>query len=179
MTAPPAAPTGPKTTAPIPAPMPAPSTLPASAVRGRADKDTRIIPVLRAECMTHLFFEWGSDGTTHCNQICSRREVDCFEATVKIVPINHAHAKRRCRRRFVAVHESDWHSFTLWRVGGPCQVESDIGPWLRQTRRAGRVPLPEGTRVGVAGRSSVRTIPFMSCCSVSIIRAPCCSTLCS
>jgi hypothetical protein len=34
-----------------------------------------------------------SDGTTHRNQICSRREVDCFEATVKVVPINHAQAR--------------------------------------------------------------------------------------
>src|SRR6516165_6310986 len=86
MTAPPAAPNGPKTTAPTPAPMPAPSSLPASAVRGTADKNTTIIPVLNAECMTDLSFEWVVWNNAPQSNLLPR-EVDCFEATVKAVGI--------------------------------------------------------------------------------------------
>jgi len=99
MTAPPAAPNGPKTTAPTPAPMPAPSSLPASAVRGTADKNTTIIPVLNAECMTDLSFEWVVRWNNAPQSNLLPREVDCFDATVKAVGINHAQAKRRCRLR--------------------------------------------------------------------------------
>src|SRR5215472_16626530 len=104
MTAPPAAPSGPKTTAPTPAPMPAPSSLPASAVRGRANKNTTIIPVLNAECMTDLSFEWRSDGTTLRNQICSRREVGLCLPDVGLLPRQHLSSilKRRERHAHVS-----------------------------------------------------------------------------
>jgi hypothetical protein len=65
--------------------MPAPSSLPASAVRGRADKNTTIIPVLNAECMTDLLFEWQSDGTTLCNHFCSRREIGFWVAATSLI----------------------------------------------------------------------------------------------